>query len=288
MASTAIRSSLVAAGFVALICLAAGAADCAGEVDHSPYDALLKQYTRDGLVDYGAIREDRPGLEAYIETLSDSSASHYRTWSRESRMAFWINAYNALTIYAVVINYPIKVPAEDDGKKAPAMSARHIESMWDTAYVELAGRALTLHEIEREVLLEEFGDPRVLFALAPASKGGPLLSRDAYLADSLEVMLERDAVRFVNDGAKVRVNITRGRLYVSEIFEANAGYFEAATGEEGGVPEWLESYRSGTRGFVRFIAPRVDALTRDAIMKRALRIDYLKYDFSLNDLPEGE
>jgi len=253
----------------------------AGEIDHSPYDSLLKKYTKDGLVNYGAIAEDVAPLETYLGTLSDSSAVYYNTWGRSARMAFWINAYNAITIYAVASNYPIKPGRADSTGEYPDNSVWKIEDFWETEYLALAGRPVSLEGIEH-MLRSEFRDPRAHFALARASMGGPFLSSDAYLAETLDEQLENSARRFVNDGDKVRVNVTRGRLYASEIFEWYADDF-AVPGDD--APAWLDRYGKKTRGFVSFIAERVDDNTRKAIMKSGLKITYLEYDWSLNERP---
>jgi hypothetical protein len=268
-----------------VLLLAVSGATAAGEVDHSPYDALLKEHTEDGLVDYSAIKKDMSGLEAYLKTLTDSSAAHYRTWDRETKMAFWINAYNAVTIYAIVINYPIEAGGFVSKRRFPESSIQQIKDVWDTEYIELAGKPVTLDEIEHEILRKEFGDPRIHFALVCASVGCPLLSKDAYVGENLDEQLEQDAVRFVNDYDKARVNITRGRLYVSEIFD---WYAEDFALEDEEIPEWLEAYKKKTRGFVSFIAARVDGQTRKAIEARGLKVSYLDYDWSLNELVEEE
>ncbi len=262
-----------------LLVLGLPAAAGAGEVDHSGYDALLKKHTHDGLVDYAAIKKDMSDLEAYLQALSDSSALHYDEWTRDARMAFWINAYNAATIYAVAAEYPVERggSARDDGQGPDRV--KRVEVLRDSMYIELAGRPVTLNEIEQKILREEFGDPRIHFALVPASLGGPRLSADAYSAEEIDAQLERDAVRFVNDPGKVRVNVTRGRLHVSEMFDWYAADFALGDGE---IPGWLRAYRKKTRGFVKFIAERVDANTRAAIMKRSLKVDYTDYDWSLN------
>lgn len=273
--------------FACLLMLSSAAtrAECAGEVDHSPYDAFLKGHTRGGLVDYRAIKKDMSGLEAYLATLTDSSAVHYKTWSREAKMAFWINAYNAVTIYAIVINYPIEGGGFISKKRFPRNSIRQIEDVWDTEYIKLAGKPVTLDEIEHEILRKQFGDPRIHFALVCASRGCPLLSDDAYSAGALDDQLEQDAIRFVNDGDRVRVNVTRGRLYASEIFDWYAEDFKP---EDGEIPEWLGAYKKKTRGFVSFIAPRVDVQTRSAIETRSLKVSYIDYDWSLNELVEED
>ena len=287
MTSNKSQSTLICLLSLVLVCLAATAVSGSGEVDHSPFGSLLREHTRDGLVDYARIKQAGSELQAYIETLSDSSALHYKTWDRDTKIAFWINAYNAVTIHAVVENYPIQVNDTGARKKLPPNSIGHISGVGDTAYVELAGRPVSLKQIE-EVLIGEFGDPRVHFALSRATMGGPQLSADPYAADSLYVMLERAAHAFVNDGDKVRVNITRGRLYVSEIFEEGAADFAIETAPAGETPEWLKAYKKKTRGFISFIAPRVDVQTRGAIESRGLKIDYLKYDWSLNELVEED
>jgi len=285
MISTGLLKPTVACVCFALALTVARGAMGAGEVDHSPYDALLKKHSRNGLVDYGAMKKDLPGLDAYLKTLSDSSAVHYATWSRDTRLAFWINAYNALAIYAVATDYPIRAGEPASKQKFPEGSIGRIEDVWNTAYFDLAGKPVSLDEIHNGILRKQFGDPRIHFALVRASRGSPLLSDEAYRAEVLDEQLERDAVRFVNDYDKVRVNITRGRLHVSEIFDWYAADF-VLEGDE--IPEWLTAYRKKTRGFVSFIAERVDRQTREAIEKRGLKVDYLKYDWSLNDLPADE
>jgi hypothetical protein len=281
MLRTRPRTFVNAVVFLTFALLAVSVALGAGEVDHSGYDAFLKEHVRDGLVDYRAVKKDMSALEAYLKALADSSESHYSTWSRDARMAFWINAYNAVAVYAVAANYPVEPGGADPKRKVPENSIMQIKDVFDTAYVKLAGRPVTLDQIEHEILRKEFGDPRIHFALVPASVGGPLLSGDAYLAETVDEQLERDAVRFVNQYDKVRVNKTQARLYASEIFDWYAEDFKVGDGE---APEWLGGYKKKTRGFISFIAPRVDGLTRAAIQKANLRVTYLDYDWSLNEL----
>lgn len=282
------KSSHMCIGFVVGVCIlnmAVSFAGTAGEVDHSGYDAFLKEYTRDGLVDYGAVKDNMKVLEDYLGTLGDSSAVYYDAWSREARMAFWINAYNAVTIYAVAKTYPIEPDSLGLDKRFPANSIMQIDGFLDTAYVHLAGRPVSLNMIRHEILRGEFADPRIHFALVTASIGSPLLSDDAYLAATLDEQLEGDAVRFAEDYDRVRVNITQGKLYVSEIFDWYAGDFETDTG---GVPGWLQNYKKNTRGYIKFIATKTDEPTRVAMETRELRVKHIKFDWSLNEVVEGD
>jgi hypothetical protein len=275
---------IMCAGVAALALAGAAVAGAEGAVDHAAYDTFLKEYVRDGLVDYPGAEKDVEVLHAYLEALSDSSAAHYKTWDRDTRMAFWINAYNALTIYIVLMHYPIVPESAYPENLVPANSIKQIPDVWDTAYVDLAGGPVTLNDIESDILMKEFGDPRVHFALVRGTMGDPRLSPEAFVPERLNQQLESAAVRFVNDGDKVRVNVTRGRLYVSEIFEWYAGDFVPPED----MPEWLKTYKKKARGFVNFIAPRVDLQTREAMEGRILKLTYLDYDWLLNEAPNED
>ena len=66
-------------------------------LNHSTWNLLLKKYVSDqGKVDYLGFKKDLTELNAYLDWLSNSKPSE--TWSKDQLMAFWINAYNALTI----------------------------------------------------------------------------------------------------------------------------------------------------------------------------------------------
>ncbi len=70
------------------------------EALHRLLDALLDGYVRDGRVYYGALRRARAALDRDVASL-DVEASRYERWSREDRLAFWIDAYNALVLQTV-------------------------------------------------------------------------------------------------------------------------------------------------------------------------------------------
>ena len=77
-------------------------------------------------------------------------------------MAFWINAYNAIVLQTVINNYPIR------GRRAtyPADSIRQIPGAFEQSKHRVAGRSVTLDEIEKTIL-PEFKEPRVLSGARP-------------------------------------------------------------------------------------------------------------------------
>src|SRR5919109_1847147 len=69
----------------------------ASDALHRPLDQILDINVRDGLVYYRALQSSRGALDRYVASLNVASAT-YASWSREAKMAFWINAYNAFVL----------------------------------------------------------------------------------------------------------------------------------------------------------------------------------------------
>src|SRR6476646_11374023 len=105
LGSTAVVFSLLLFSPVARVSPAAQGG--ATEALHRPLDQILDLNVRDGLVYYRALRSDRGRLDRYIASLNVSSDA-YERWSREQKMAFWLNASNAFVLQTVIDHYPIK------------------------------------------------------------------------------------------------------------------------------------------------------------------------------------
>ena len=164
-------------------------------IDHSPWQGLL-----DGYLDtrhpsgvhrfaYGAVRSaDRAVLRAYLATLQ---ALDPRRYPRPEQEAYWINLYNALTVDLVLAHYPVKSIREIGG-------GWWVRGPWDDAIAKVAGRALSLNDIEHGVLRPIWRDPRIHYAVNCASIGCPNLAGRAYTRENLEGLLEEGARAYVN------------------------------------------------------------------------------------------
>jgi hypothetical protein len=61
--------------------------------EHAAWSDVLARYVRAGVVSYTELkRGGRRELEAYLGSLESVCQAHYATWTREQRLAFWINA----------------------------------------------------------------------------------------------------------------------------------------------------------------------------------------------------
>lgn len=255
--------------------------------DHSGWDDILQKHTVNGLVEYSALKKDSSGLDAYLAALTETSAADYKSWNREERMAFWINAYNAVTIHGILINYPIEQGGFFARRRFPQSSIRQIKDFWKTEFIELAGSPVTLDGIEHGILRKEFADPRIHFSIVCASAGCPVLLDRAYSAENIDEQLGKDAIRFIADTEKVRLDRKDNVLYVSEIFKWYRDDFKrwdkSDKPENVKTPEWLKRYSSHDRGFVQFIVDYAPQDISEYIVDMSPKLKYMEYDWTLNE-----
>src|SRR5437588_6669323 len=144
-------------------------------------DLILDTYVRDGEVYYRALKSDRGRLDTYVASLA---AAPVDKQPREMQLAFWLNAYNALVLRTVIDHYPIQGRSAD----YPRKSIRQIPGAFERLPHHVAGRTLTLDQIEQTVL-PEFHDPRVYLALGRGAAGGGRLRSEAFAPAKLEAQL---------------------------------------------------------------------------------------------------
>lgn len=228
-------------------------------LDEDLYAAVLEQHTvavddiASTRVDYGTLRTSEP-WEALIQSLRDSNPAHLR--SRNERLAFWINAYNILTIDLVRRHYPIDSIRSIGGP---------LSSVWKKPAGEIGGRIYSLHEIEHEIL-RPMGEPRIHAAIVCASLSCPPLRREPYRAVTLDAQLDDNVRRWLADPRKgARIDRSAQTLYLSPILDWFAGDFGQSV--------------------LPFVSAHVAADEASWIRAqgRALRIRYFEYDWSLND-----
>ncbi|AII50995.1 DUF547 domain-containing protein [Hymenobacter sp. APR13] len=218
---------------------------------HAPWDELLHQFvTPEGLVDYQGLLEQEDKLLDYLlaqRKVSPEAAG----WSAAEQEAYWINIYNAATVYMVLQYYPLS-NVNDIRLKGK------VHSLWEAPSVQVGGQEYSLNQIEREKLTARFQDPRLHFALVQGAMSGPQLLPEAYEGAQLAQQLERQTRRFLNDPAR---NVLAGaQPQLSSLFNFYAAEFGSRT-------QLLE--------FVNRYAPMPVAATAP--------IEFLPFSWALND-----
>lgn len=227
--------------------------------DHSPLARVLSEYVDErGNVDYLSLHKNREVLDGYVALLANSGpeSTPELFQTREEKLAFYINAYNALVINGVLDRGPEKT------------------SVWRglisgyTFFVRMRvivdGQRTNLKLLEDDLIRAGFRDPRIHAAINCASISCPRLRKEVFVADHLDAQLDAAMREFVNDPRNVRVTTTGVSL--SAIFD----WFE---------DDFLEFPEDAQAGFT--IVDYVNRY-RDNPIPRGLKVSYLKYDKGLN------
>jgi len=172
---------------------------------HEAFDQLLQKYVNDaGKVNYKGLKADKATLDAYCKLLADNPVQE--AWSRNEKLAYWINAYNAFTLKVIVDNFPTKSILNLDGGKT-----------WDVRRIQIGDKKYSLNIIENDIIRPKFQEPRIHFAVNCAAKSCPPLWNHAYTADNLESALESRARAFINNSSYNTLSGNKARL--SKIFD---------------------------------------------------------------------
>ena len=123
-----------------------------GSFTYDDYASTLKDYVDDKeMVAYQNMKEHHKELDAFLLAISQLELETYKSWDDRAKVAFWINAYNALTLKVIVDHYPIKAGLIS-GLVYPANSIRQIPGVWDKIQFLVIGQKMTLNEIEHGIL----------------------------------------------------------------------------------------------------------------------------------------
>ncbi|WP_308990928.1 DUF547 domain-containing protein [Mariniflexile litorale] len=207
--------------FSIVICTLLSVSIRAQNVDHSSWTILLEKHVSDkGQVNYKTFKTDNKELNTYINYLSKNilNDSH----SKEEKLVYWINAYNALTIDLILRNSPIK-------------SIKDIKNPWDQKLWKLGNTWYNLNDIEHEIL-RKMDEPRIHFAIVCASVSCPKLSNEAYTTENIEQQLTKATKNFLSDTN--RNIISTDTLELSKIFQWFAKDFK----QNGGLIDFLNRY----------------------------------------------
>ena len=238
------------------------------------FDQILDLYVRGGDVYYRAIKGERAKLDGYVNLLATTSVA---TLSRGEQLAFWLNAYNALVLRTVVDHYPIQGRSTD----YPPKSIRQIPGAFERLTHRVAGRTLTLDQIEQTVL-SEFHDPRVYFALGRGAIGSGRLRSEAFVAGRLEEQLAEVAGECVTRAQCIQIERDAGKVKISSIFSWREKEFVAAYADA--APPAFATRGPIERAVLTFVEPKLLPAEKEFIAKNTFQVVYTPFDWTLNDL----
>ncbi|MBP6310914.1 MAG: DUF547 domain-containing protein [Flavobacteriales bacterium] len=219
---------------------------------HETWDLLLRAHVKGPVVDYKGMLKDKAKIDLYCVLLKNMAPRD--EWTKQEKLAYYINLYNAQTVKLIVDNYPV----ESIRDLEPKVSIPGVNSVWHATKFMVGDKELSLNDVEHEIL-RKMGDPRIHFAINCASISCPPLRNEAYTADKLEQQLADQAKTFINSD---RYNkITASAADLSAIFDWFGGDFT----KEGTLVQYLNKYST----------TKID---------QNAKVTYLDYDWKLNDV----
>ncbi|MGH8750094.1 MAG: DUF547 domain-containing protein [Burkholderiales bacterium] len=216
-------------------------------MDHKNFDEVLHAYVKNGRVDYPGVAKDAR-FAAYIAELKNTNADTLP--SREEKLAFWMNAYNALAMKGIVDGYS---PSTFFGKGRYFYLNKY----------DVGGKNINLYNMENEII-RPFGEPRIHFSIVCASGSCPKLRSDAYTAQKLEQQLDENTRGFINDTTRNRFDKQAKVAQLSMIFK----WFD-------------EDFSKHSGSMLKYIAPYLNDKETAAEIG-GYSIKHLEYDWSLN------
>ncbi|HET9466839.1 MAG TPA: DUF547 domain-containing protein [Vicinamibacterales bacterium] len=247
---------------------------------HVPFDALLDMHVRDGLVYYRALQGDRARLSRYIASLNAPSVvSGYAKWGDDQKKAFWLNAYNAVVMQTVVTHYPIRGAA----KGYPANSIRQIPGAFERTLHTIAGKTVTLDQIETTIL-PEFDDPRAYLALGRGAVGSGRLRSEAFSTKAVDRQLAQNKAQFATTPRWAKVDALAGKVSISPIVSwRSVAFIEEYADDSFDLPK-REPIERAVIGFLR---PHLLDAEEEFIKRNTFQLTYEPFDWRLNDLTGG-
>ncbi|MHC4575405.1 MAG: DUF547 domain-containing protein [Planctomycetota bacterium] len=247
--------------------------------DYKDYAAALKTYVdANGMVNYEKLKAKPDSLNSFLTGMASIGPERYEKWPDKDKIAFWLNAYNALTLKAIIDNYPIK-SSFFRSRVYPKNSIRQIPGVWDKITFTVIRQDLTLSHIEHQILRKDFNEPAIHMALVCAAMSCPPLRNEPYLAKKLDKQLEDQGRKFLSDPGKFIINHRKAVVYLSTIFKWFADDF---------VPQYapeksLGKHNKKVSAVLSFVASHLKDADKKYILEGKYKVKYLSYDWSLNE-----
>lgn len=246
----------------------AGALRAQALPSNDDFNSVLEAVVQQPLVDYAGLTERSDQLDAYLAQMAATDPTAVASASREERLAFWINAYNACMLRLVADHYPIQKSGglfsriKNSVAGRPANSVWQISDVFSTKHCRIAGEDRSQDDIEHSII-RPMGEPRIHFAVNCAAISCPVLWPEAYEADRLDEQLDRAVMRLVQTPEHFTV--------------------EGSTIRMNKVLDWFKDDFGGEDGLRTFFAPYLAQDAAALIVDPGSEIHFFEYDWTLND-----
>ncbi len=269
--------AVVVAGYYASITLLgvktvrAGAFTAPGEFGYTGWGEALRDWVVDGRVDYARVMDEQERLRSFASLVREvgPTSDPNRFPDEAAKLAYYINAYNALVLLGVAAHWPIDSVQDVHGPIEPRAGFGFFYGL----RFEIDQRTINLYDLEHQVI-RGFGDARIHAAINCASVSCPALQSFAYLPEMLDAQLTQVTREFCSSPKHVHIDHEARVVELSAIFDWYQSDFVADAAKLGQEATVL--------GFVAGFADEATATSLTEAMKQGYTVRYLPYDWSLN------
>jgi len=213
--------------------------------NHKIWNTLTKaNVTSNGKVTYNGFKSKLSLIETYLTSLQNTPPQ--KDWSRNEKLAYWFNLYNASTVHLVASNYPVSSIKEINNGKP-----------WDKKFIKSGDHIYSLNDIENVIVRPNYNEPRLHVAFNCAAISCPNLLNEAFSPTRLNSQLNSLSKKWINDPSKNK--ISENEIIISQIFN------------------WYQS--DFKKGIVSFI----NTHSTKTKVNKDIKITYLKYNWNLNE-----
>ncbi|MEM9483491.1 MAG: DUF547 domain-containing protein [Cyanobacteria bacterium P01_F01_bin.116] len=235
-------------------------------LDYQGYDALLSTYVDDeGWVNYTDLQQSREALDSFNDALVTVDDATLSGWSEEEQIAFWINAYNSLTLKSIIDQTPLKASIKD------------ITGVWRLRKHPINQKQKTLNEIEHDVLRVDFDEPRLHAAIVCAAISCPPLRNESFTGENLDAQLDEQVVQWLARPDGLKIDKEAGEVKLSKIFDWFGGDWIPSYGVDSGFTGSKEE-----QAVLNFISQYVSEEDQAYLEAGDYKVSYFNYDWSLN------
>ncbi len=241
--------------------------------DYSWWNEALARWVQPEGVDYAAVLEEEGDLRRFVATLGSTGpqSAPGRFSTEPEQLAYYLNAYNALTLFGVVDNWPVQSVHDVRGWLDPRAGFGFFYGL----QFPLDGAETNLYELENAVI-RGYLDARIHAAINCASKSCPALAPYAFEAATLDEQLDVVTRAFCSNAPHVVIDEDAQQIRLSAIFDWYKADFEEHA-RRLGRPATVED----------FIAAFADPATAEALeraRKAEFELVFEPYDWALNQL----
>jgi hypothetical protein len=203
---------------------------------HIWQEVLSEHVDGEGHVDFNRIRAYPRRMNEYLDQLAAASPDSRPALfpNNQARMAYWINAHNALALRLVLDRYPVK---RLEGIPGFRRNARY----------KLGGVPYSIEALQDKIAQTYYWNPAICCGLSDLSLGSPPLLNQAYRPDALEGQLLRRAENFIRAPGHVTLSAPCGTITLSPVFRQfrrplTRYVREEAGDREGGLAAFIKLY----------------------------------------------